>query len=75
MTRTRRQLKSETMALAGSEVMDTYITYIQLKISDISGSIDSLCQQVTQIQTEMSAIKDLKTSNLHKPIWKKLKPV
>ena len=61
MTRTRRQLKSETMAQAGSEVMDT-LKNIQLKISDMSGSIDSLCQQVTQIQTEMSAIKDLKTS-------------
>ena len=49
------------MAQAGSEVMVTWKN-IQLKISDMSGSIDSLCQQVTQIQTEMSAIKDLKTS-------------
>ena len=41
--------------------MDT-LKNIQLKISEMSGSIDSLYQQVTQIQTEMLAIKDLKTS-------------
>ena len=32
MTRTRRQLKSETMAQAGSEVMDTWKN-IQLKLA------------------------------------------
>ena len=49
------------MAEVGSEVIDT-LKNIHLKISDMSGSIDFSCQQVTQIHTEMSAITDLETS-------------